>query len=337
LIKRENISGKFLSIRNLKTHFFTSHGVVTAVDDVSIEIDRSQMVGLVGESGCGKTITGRSILNLVPNPPGRIVGGQIIYEGVDLLKISIDQMRHYRGNKISMVFQDPLGYLNPVLKIGKQISEAITLHQGRKHVSRIMPDILELVGFPRSVRIWERYPHELSGGMRQRVLLAMALSCEPNLLIADEPTTALDVTIQAQILDLIKNICNEKKMALLLITHDFGIVAEICDYIYVMYAGKIVESADVFSLFEKPHHPYTQGLLDSVLSIEEYKENLKTIDGIVPNLISLPPGCRFAPRCKKARGICFQQDPPKVVVDPDGNHHSFCWIGRAEYKDSSEP
>ncbi len=326
------MSDNLLSVKELKTYFYTSRGVIKAVDDVNIEVGKNQAVGLVGESGSGKSVTARSIMGLVPNPPGRIVNGEIYFQGVDLLKLKEAQLRKYRGKDISIIFQDPISFLNPVMKIGDQLAEAIQAHQRKKPDREALEDILKLVGFSQDIRIWERYPHELSGGMCQRVLIAMALLSKPSLLIADEPTTALDVTIQVQILKLISNLRDELGMALLLITHDMGIMVEVCDYVYIMYAGKVMERGDVFSIFEKPSNPYTQGLLNTIPSIEKYQETLNTIKGTIPDLASLPPGCRFSPRCSKIRKICTQKEPPINTIDAGKKHYSFCWIGTKEYE-----
>lgn len=322
-----------LDIKGLKTYFNLTRGVLHAVDDVHLKVGAGEIVGLVGESGCGKSVLARSVLRLLQHP-GHIAGGEILYVGKDLTKLSEEQMRQYRGNKIAMVFQDPLGYLNPVIKVGKQIEEALRIHRAGEDPQTIIPSLLESVGFPQSTRIWERYPHELSGGMLQRVIIALAISCNPKMLIADEPTTALDVTIQAQVLRLLKRLCKERDMSMLLITHNLGIVADICDRVYVMYCGKIVESADVFSIFENPSHPYTRGLLGATLSIEEFREDLTTIEGTVPDPINLPSGCRFAPRCLEARPVCTQADPPCITIDGVKEHTALCWIGMPEYHDS---
>lgn len=299
-----------------------------AVDGVSFGIDKGEALGLVGESGCGKTMTAFSIMGLVPSP-GRIVGGEIWFSygdgRKDLTKTSEEEMRKIRGGKISMVFQDPMTYLNPVMKICDQIAEAIVLHQElpKDQARRKAIDLLERVRIPIPSTVAQYYPHELSGGMRQRGLIAMAISCNPDLLIADEPTTALDVTVQAQVLELIKQLKNEMNMALMLITHDLGIVADTCDRVCVMYAGRIVEEGDVYDIYREPKHPYTMGLLKSTLSIDEFKETLVTIEGTVPDLTNLPPGCRFRPRCSQISDRCREAAPPMVEVKK--GHRVSCW------------
>jgi len=288
---------------------------VRAVDDVSFEVDEGKTLGLVGESGCGKSVTSLSIMRLVPSPPGRIVGGQVLFGGRDLLKLDKEQMRRVRGNDISMVFQEPMTSLNPVFTVGDQIMEAIRLHQGsdkREARSRAI-EMLRLVKIADPEERIDVYPHQLSGGMRQRVMIAMALSCNPKMLIADEPTTALDVTIQAQILDLMKELQQKLGMALLLITHDLGVVAEQADEVAIMYAGKIVEEAAPDAIFSRPLHPYTLGLLNSVPGIGGVKKKrLEAIPGVVPNPLDLPGGCRFRDRCPKAAGICAEGEPELV-------------------------
>jgi len=298
---------------------------VKAVDCVQLAIDSKEAVGLIGESGSGKTMTAFSIMRLVPRP-GRIVGGEITFQDRNLLELNEREMQAVRGKSISMIFQDPMTYLNPVMKIGDQIAEVVVRHQHieRGGARRIALDALEKVQMPDPSIIMNYYPHQLSGGMRQRALIAMAISCRPSLLIADEPTTALDVTVQMQILGLIGRIKEEFATSLLLITHDFGIVAEICDRVYVMYAGKIVEGADVFALYENARHPYTRGLLECLLSPKEYKETLPTIGGFVPDLANPPSGCRFHPRCPHVRPICSEKEPPVLEVEP--GHSVFCWL-----------
>ena len=314
-----------LNIRDLRTYFYTSMATVKAVDCVQLAIDSKEAVGLIGESGSGKTMTAFSIMRLVPRP-GRIVGGEITFQDRNLLELNEREMQAVRGKSISMIFQDPMTYLNPVMKIGDQIAEVVVRHQHieRGGARRIALDALEKVQMPDPSIIMNYYPHQLSGGMRQRALIAMAISCRPSLLIADEPTTALDVTVQMQILGLIGRIKEEFATSLLLITHDFGIVAEICDRVYVMYAGKIVEGADVFALYENARHPYTRGLLECLLSPKEYKETLPTIGGFVPDLANPPSGCRFHPRCPHVRPICSEKEPPVLEVEP--GHSVFCWL-----------
>ena len=318
-----------LKVINLKTYFFTDEGVVKAVDDVDLEIYKGETLGIVGESGCGKSVTALSILRLIPSPPGKIVGGQILFRGQELLKLSNSEMRKIRGNEISMIFQEPMTSLNPVFTIGNQIAEAIQLHQGlsKKASLEKAVDMLKLVGIPSPERRVKEYPHQLSGGMRQRAMIAMALSCNPSLLIADEPTTALDVTIQAQILDLMTNLKKDFDMAVMLITHDLGIIAETAARVVVMYAGKVVEEADVYSIFEDPKHPYTQGLLRSIPrpDLGMTKEaRLQEIPGIVPSLAELPQGCAFNPRCPKVMDICRKETPELKEVKP--GHKVRCWL-----------
>lgn len=318
-----------MEINNLSTYFYTSRGVVRAVDGASIVIGKGEAVGLVGESGSGKTMTAFSVMRLIP-PPGRTVNGEVWLdlgkERIDLLKLPEGEMRKIRGARISMVFQDPMTYLNPVMKISNQIAEAIILHQGlsRDEAEKKVVEILEKVRIPDATTVAQYYPHQLSGGMRQRALIAMAISCNPELLIADEPTTALDVTVQAQVLELIKALKRELGMALVLITHDLGIVADICDRVLVMYAGRIVEEGDVFSIYRDPKHPYTVALLKSTLSIDEFKEKLTTIEGTVPDLTNPPKGCRFHPRCPFVMEKCRNTDPPLIQLT-DGRKVS-CWL-----------
>lgn len=300
-----------LEVKNLATHFHTEEGVVKAVQDVSFEVNPGEVLGVVGESGCGKSITSMSILRLIQQPQGKIVNGEINFNGKNLLSISEEEMRKIRGNKISLISQDPMTSLNPVLTIGEQIMEAIILHQGlnKKDAKQKAIEMLKLVGIPSPEERVDQYPHEFSGGMRQRAIIAMALSCEPDLLIADEPTTALDVTIQAQILDLMREIKVKRNAGIILITHDLGVVAEMCDRVAVMYAGKVVEYTDVRTLFKSPGHPYTIGLLNSIPKIEEEKERLIPIEGQPPNLVHLPKGCSFAPRCAEVQSVCHSKEP----------------------------
>ncbi len=309
-----------LDIRALQTRFTSEEGSFNAVDGVSFSIPPARTLGVVGESGCGKSVTALSVMRLVADPPGRIVGGEIRYRGRNLLELSEEQMRHIRGNRISMIFQEPMTSLNPVFTVGEQIAEAIRLHQGldRKAARERAVQMLQKVGIPAPEERVDNYPHQMSGGMRQRVMIAMALSCNPDLLIADEPTTALDVTIQAQILDLIRALQQERQMAVMLITHDLGVVAETCDDVVVMYAGRVVERADVRSIFRRPAHPYTAGLLRSVPTFDDVahvheeggRQKLRTIPGMVPSLKNLPGGCRFRDRCDRALEVCARIDPP---------------------------
>jgi peptide/nickel transport system ATP-binding protein/oligopeptide transport system ATP-binding protein len=310
-----------LSIRDLKTHFFSSDGVARAVDGVSYDIYPSETLAVVGESGCGKSVTAFSVMRLIPSPPGRIVGGEILFEGRDLLKLSEAEMRSVRGNDISMVFQEPMTSLNPIITIGDQITEVILQHQKRTKAEarELAIDMLDRVGIPSARARADEYPHQLSGGMKQRAMIAMALVCRPKLLIADEPTTALDVTIQAQILDLLNELRDEFQMSVLLITHDLGVVAEVADRVVVMYAGKVAETADVVELFEHPLHPYTKALFRSLPSLETgRKAELNVIPGTVPNPLEFPSGCRFRTRCPLARDECaaFDPDPPMVQLRP---------------------
>jgi oligopeptide/dipeptide ABC transporter ATP-binding protein len=314
-----------LSIRDLKTYFYSSDGVARAVDGVSYDIFPSETLAVVGESGCGKSVTAFSIMRLIPSPPGRIESGQVILEGRDLLTLSEAEMRGVRGNDVAMIFQEPMTSLNPILKIGDQIAEPLINHKGlTKQQARSQAiDMLDRVGIPSAAARAEEYPHQLSGGMKQRAMIAMALVCRPKLLIADEPTTALDVTIQAQILDLVNDLRAEFEMSVLLITHDLGVVAEVADRVVVMYAGKVAESADVTELFEHPLHPYTQALFRSLPSLEEArKSELNVIPGSVPNPLEFPSGCRFRTRCSIARPQCATFDPKLVELRP--NHFVAC-------------
>jgi oligopeptide/dipeptide ABC transporter ATP-binding protein len=319
-----------LDLRDLKTYFFTSDGVAKAVDGVSYRLHRGETLGVVGESGCGKSVTALSILRLVPDPPGRTVGGEIIFEGQDLLKLSRAEIRRIRGNEIAMIFQEPMTSLNPVFTIGNQISEAIILHQGlsKRDALAKSVEMLQKVGIPAPERRVHEYPHQLSGGMRQRAMIAMALSCNPKILLADEPTTALDVTIQAQILDLMFGLKEQLGMAIILITHNLGVVAESARRVVVMYCGKVVEEGPVVEIFKAPQHPYTQGLLQSLPRLEEkatgQKQRLMEIPGIVPSPYNLPTGCKFHPRCPKAQQICKEQEPPLEKVP--GGHYSACFF-----------
>ena len=309
-----------LEVRNLRTHFKTRAGLVKAVDDVSFSLDRGELMGLVGESGCGKSITALSIMRLIA-PPGKIVSGEILFDGKNLLKLSEQQMREMRGDDIAMIFQDPMTSLNPVFTIGEQIAEALRLHRklSRKQAREAAIEAMREVAIPDPGRRVSDYPHQLSGGMRQRVMIAMALACNPRLLIADEPTTALDVTIQAQILELLNELRTNRELAVLLITHDLGVVAEVADQVAVMYTGRIVEESDVNELFLRPKHPYTEGLLQSVpkLTAEQVAkmERLRTIEGVVPSPTKLPPGCHFAPRCPYRMPRCTEEEIPLYQLE----------------------
>ena len=308
---------ELLVVKNLKTHFFTHEGTVKAVDGISFSLNKGETLGLVGESGCGKSVSSLSIMRLIPDPPGKIVDGEIWFEGKNLLKLNLKKMRDIRGKKISMIFQEPMTSLDPVFTIGSEIMETIQLHQGLKkeQARKRAINILKIVGIPDpEVRI-NNYPHQLSGGMRQRAMIAMALSCNPKLLIADEPTTALDVTIQAQILRLINNLKKEFGTSILLITHDLGVIAEMCEYVAVMYAGHIVEYTDVNTLFSNPLHPYTLGLNKSIPRMDTEVERLDTIKGLVPNLLDLPSGCPFYPRCDYRLKKCLQEMPELIEVE----------------------
>jgi len=324
-----------LDVRNLKTYFYTEDGVVKAVDGVDFVVGRGEVLGLVGESGCGKSVTSLSIMRLV-SPPGKIIEGEIYFDGRDLLKISEAEMVNLRGASMSMIFQQPQSSLNPVFKIAYQIAEVLQIHQGMRKAdawARAV-ELLRLVGIPDPERRAQAYPHELSGGQAQRVMIAMALALRPQLLIADEPTTALDVTIQAQILDLMRGLRQELNTSVILITHDLGIIAEMVDRVAVMYAGRIVEQAGVKTLFANPLHPYTQGLMASIPILGEVKEMLEVIPGTVPNLVNLPPGCRFAPRCRSRLeyqlDLCTEIEPELLPVAP--KHMVRCWL----YQDYQE-
>jgi peptide/nickel transport system ATP-binding protein len=318
-----------LDVKGLRTVFFTNSGLFKAVDDVSFSVRRGETLAIVGESGCGKSVTALSVMRLVPDPPGRIVGGSIMLEGTDLLSLDESEMRAIRGNRISMIFQEPMTSLNPVMRIGDQITEAVRLHRqmSRKEATAKAVEMLRLVKIPEAERRAQEYPHQLSGGMRQRAMIAMALACRPALLIADEPTTALDVTIQAQILALILELQKELGMGLVLITHDLGVVAQTAQRVVVMYAGRKVEEADVETLFASPRHPYTRGLMASIPSLPSLSTNadapLVEIPGMVPSLTNLPKGCAFAPRCGLVMARCREEYPPLQAWDE--NHLAACW------------
>ena len=322
-----NRKHRILHVKDLKTYFYGTEGITKAVDGISYEINEGEIVGLVGESGCGKSVSALSLLRLIPNPPGRIAGGEIIFESVDLLRISEKQMRALRGNKIAMIFQEPMTSLNPSLTIGRQISEALELHQNmsKKAAWRESIRLLELVRLPNAEQRADDYPHQLSGGMRQRVMIAMALSCKPRLLIADEPTTALDVTIQAQLLEELKGLTTRFGTAVLLITHNLGIIARYAQRVNVMYAGRIVEAAKVEDLYTAPRHPYTIQLIASVPRLDRSdRTKLSTIEGAPPPLFNLPRGCAFHPRCSYAINKCREERPKFLSVGRD--HYVACWV-----------
>jgi len=308
-----------LEVKDLKTYFYTDAGVGKAVDGVTFSLDRGKVLGIVGESGCGKSVTSLSIMRLVDPTTGRYEGGSILFDGQDILKLSEKEMRALRGNKISMIFQEPMTSLNPVFTIGYQIEESLILHKGmdKKQARARAIELLELVEIPEASRRVDEYPHQLSGGMRQRVMIAMALAGDPELLIADEPTTALDVTIQAQILDLLKSLQEKLNMSIIMITHDLGVIAEMADEVVVMYAGDIVEKAKTRDLFDAPKHPYTIGLMDSIPDVDENMERLRTLEGLVPSLYDMPKGCRFAPRCRYACPEC-EKERIKLTELEDG-------------------
>ncbi|MDZ7580148.1 MAG: ABC transporter ATP-binding protein [Deltaproteobacteria bacterium] len=315
-----------LDIQHLKTYFFVRGQVAKAVDDVSLTVGSGQTLGLVGESGCGKSVTAHSIIQLIPEPPGKVVGGKVLFDGTDLLKLSESRMRRIRGNRISMIFQEPMTSLNPVFTVGEQVGEVIRLHQrlSRKDTRRRVAEIFQLVGIPAPLKRLGDYPHQMSGGMRQRVMIAMALACHPQLMIADEPTTALDVTIQAQILDLMNKLKAETGAAILFITHDLGVIAEMAQHVAVMYAGKMMEYADVDTLFSDPKHPYTVGLMNSipVLGHKTRDGRLSTIKGVVPSLFDLPDGCLFNDRCPDVFDDCRRIEPDMYGVGH--NHTARC-------------
>lgn len=307
-----------LDVKGLRTYFYTSRGTVKAVDGVEFSVAAGKTLGIVGESGCGKSISAMSVLRLIPSPPGNIEEGEILFSGRNLAKVSDEEMRHIRGNDISMIFQEPMTSLNPVFTVGYQIMEALILHQSmtKDQARKNAIEMLKVVRIPRAEKIVDEYPHQLSGGMRQRVMIAMALACRPKLLIADEPTTALDVTIQAQILLLMNELKEKLNTAIVLITHDLGVVAEMADHVIVMYSGKVVEDAPVEELFENPRHPYTKGLMNSIPSTVKEGERLESIEGAVPNPLNLPEGCYFHPRCKFATEKCRQSMPPMEEIAP---------------------
>ncbi len=314
-----------LEVKNLKTHFFTEDGTVKAVDNVNFSIEKGKTLGIVGESGCGKSITSMSVLRLVEYP-GRTVDGEINFDGQNLLELDENDMRGIRGNDISMIFQEPMTSLNPLFTIGSQIMEPILLHQGlsKKEARAKAIKMLDLVGIPRAEVVVDDYPHQLSGGMRQRAMIAMALACEPKLLIADEPTTALDVTIQAQVLKLMNDLKKETGTSIMFITHDLGVIAQMADHVIVMYSGHVVEDAPVDELFKNPKHPYTIGLFNSIPDIDDEETRLDTIDGKVPNPLELPKGCNFAPRCSFATEQCLNEEPELENISE--NHKVSCFV-----------
>ena len=326
-----------LEVNHLRTEFKKRKGKVTAINDVSFHIDKGEIVGLVGESGCGKSVTSLSIMRLLRDTPGEITNGSVILEGRNLLELSDKQMHEFQGKQMSMIFQEPMTSLNPVMRVKDQIVEAIRLHLDMDHAHALKhtEEMLTLVGIPDVQQVMNSYPHQLSGGMSQRVMIAMAMSCYPDLLIADEPTTALDVTIQAQILDLMRELNQKNGMSILLITHDLGVVAEMCSRVMVMYAGRIVEQADVETLFAHPKNPYTQGLLASLPRLGQHVDMLPSIPGTVPDLAHMPAGCKFAPRCKYAMEICAKEEPELIDMDKPGCK-CRCWFVEQQMKEEAK-
>ncbi len=319
-----------LEVKNLHTQFKTERGIVHAVNGVSFSVEKGTILGIVGESGCGKSVASLSILRLIAEPPGKITEGSILFEGRDLLRLSEQEIIGVRGNEIAMIFQEPMTSLNPVYTIGAQIGEAVRIHQqvGREAARKKSIEMLKLVGIPRAEEVVDEYPHRFSGGMRQRVMIAMAVSCSPKLLIADEPTTALDVTIQAQILELMKDLRDRIGTAVMFITHDLGVIAEMADHVVVMYAGRVVEKADIHALFAEPKHPYTEALLHAKPRIEEDLETLVYIPGNVPNPLDMPPGCPFHPRCSRAMEVCTRTMPSETISET--GHLVACWLYHRE-------
>ena len=317
---------KLLEVKGLRTQFFTQDGVVHAVNGISYDLSEGETLGIVGESGCGKTVSVLSIMRLIPQPPGKIVGGDVWFDGRNIMDLQEDEVRQVRGNRIAMIFQDPMTSLNPVLTVGTQVGEALQLHMGmdKAQARRRSIELLQMVNIPEAEDRIDDYPHQFSGGMRQRVMIAMALSCNPQLLIADEPTTALDVTIQAQIIDLVKKLKDDIGMAIIWITHDLGVVAGLAERVLVMYAGYIVEEAAVKELYGDPRHPYTLGLLDSIPRLDQRKEKLTPIEGLPPDLIDPPPSCPFAPRCRFRIDRCLEENPALAPVGP--GHRIACWV-----------
>lgn len=316
---------KLLEVKNLKTYFFTDDGVAKAVDDVSFALDKGETLGLVGESGCGKSVSALSIMRLIPDPPGKIVGGEILFKGTDILKVSEKEMQDIRGNDIGMIFQEPMTSLNPVFTCGDQIEEAVVLHQklNKEQAKEKAIEMLKLVGIPAPEQRYNEYPHQLSGGMRQRIMIAMALSCNPEILIADEPTTALDVTVQAQILELINKLQKELGMGVIMITHDLGVIAEVSTRVAVMYASKVAEYGNVNQIFYNPKHPYTIGLLNSIPKLSKSKSRLATIEGNVPPPTAYPKGCHFCTRCSFVIDKCWTEQPPLFQIEEE--HTAACW------------
>ncbi len=314
-----------LEIKNFQAHFHTRRGIVKAVDDISYQILPGETLGIVGESGSGKSVSQLSYLRLLPSPPLKIVGGEVLFHGKDLLKMTAEELRQVRGNKISMIFQEPMTSLNPYMKVGTQLIEPLLIHRGHSQEEAWKKGILELkrVGISDPEKAMSKYPHEFSGGMRQRVMIAMALTTDPELLIADEPTTALDVTVQAQILDILKNIQKQTKMAILLITHDLGVIAGLADHVVVMYAGRVFEKGTAADIFEKSQHPYSRALLKSTPRIDAIQTQLPVIAGTIPDLSKLPPGCPFYDRCENRMDICRSVFPPKKAIDP--GHETYCY------------
>ncbi|WP_039042817.1 ABC transporter ATP-binding protein [Sporosarcina sp. ZBG7A] len=318
---------KVLEVKDLQTTFFTDSGAIPAVDHVDFFVREGEVLGIVGESGCGKSVTSLSVMGLVPKPPGKITGGEILFQGNDLLKKSEREMRYIRGNDIAMIFQEPMTSLNPLFTIGNQMSEAILIHEkkwSKKRARARAVEMLKLVGLPRADELIDEYPHQLSGGMRQRVMIAMALVCDPKVLIADEPTTALDVTIQAQILKLMKELNTRLDTAIMLITHDLGVVAETCERVIVMYAGQVIEEASVKKIFEDPQHPYTKGLIQSVPDMRYKKDRLYSIPGNVPKPGTIKKGCKFAARCEFAFDRCLAEDP--ALIQTETGHQTRCFL-----------
>ncbi|WP_179033060.1 ABC transporter ATP-binding protein [Paenibacillus kribbensis] len=322
---------QLLEVTNLRTEFKTAAGTIRAVDGVDLSVGQGETLGIVGESGCGKSITSLSIMQLLPKGLGKVAAGEVRFNGENMLEFSERKMRSIRGNEMAMIFQEPMTSLNPVFKIGKQIAESARYHHGvsKQKAKAMAVEMLTKVGIPRPEKVAVSYPHELSGGMRQRVMIAMAMICNPKLLIADEPTTALDVTIQAQILDLMRELQKSEGTSILMITHDLGVVAEMCDRVVIMYAGQVVEETDVKTLFKDPKHPYTQSLLASLPQLNSEQERLASIPGQVPNPLDMPKGCRFAPRCQFAKEICLAEAPELVEVEP--GHKSRCLLQQEGY------